>query len=137
MQLDPRVVLKRGIIKVADEDAQLQQVGVDLTLSEDVTILPGRCVNTSVAELFDMQDTFGLITIRSSYSRRGVFLSSGVYDPGFKGVGGVTLYNLSTETITLLKGTRIAQMIVFFAKPAKEYDGHYNHNHNIKSKLER
>ena len=107
-----------------------------LVLRESIELCPHCFINVEVNENFDMQDTFGLIRIRSSLSRRGIFLSSGIYDPGFKGVGGVTLYNFSDDTINIAKYTRIGQMIVFQANSAKKYNGFYNQNKTIKSQYE-
>ena len=136
MQLNPNEVIKRGIVTgLIDVDKQVQQVGIDLTLREKTVILQGEYVNVQVNEKFDMQNTFGLIRVRSSLSRMGVFISSGVYDPGFKGPGGVSMYNMSDDPIVLQENERIAQIIVFTADAASEYDGHYNHTDKIESKI--
>jgi len=131
--MNPKEVIKQKII-IPTDNTQIQQVGVDLTLRNSIELEPHSFINTELAEQFNMKDYFGFLVIRSSYSRKGIFISSGVYDPGFKGVGGISLYNMSDETIKIDAGTRICQIIVFKANSASDYDGHYNHNNSIESK---
>jgi len=135
--LNPKEVIKRKIItNIQNEEEQVQQVGIDLTIKEAVTIQPKGFVNIQFNEVFDMQDTFSITNVRSSFSRKGIFTTSGIYDPGFSGVGGVSIYNLGDKEVTIEKGTRVCQMIVFEADAAKQYNGHYNQSGEIKSKME-
>lgn len=131
--LSPDEVVERGIIRFAGKD-QIQQVGIDLTVKHDTEIPAGGFSNIEVAEQFDMQDCFGIINIRSSYSRIGLFCSSGIYDPGFNGIGGLTIYNFGDKRF-LKAGMRIAQMLVFSGAYSSQYEGHYNSNKSIDSKL--
>lgn len=136
MQVNPNEVMRRGIISnIFNQEEQVQQNGIDLTIGESVTVPSKGYVNIAVREKFDMQDCFGIIVIRSSLSRKGIFCSSGVFDSGFSGVGGLSLYNLSDQPISLTPGSRIAQMIIFQGDAAKQYDGFYNHNKTIQSKM--
>lgn len=135
MQVNPNEVVKRGIIaNIKNPDKQVQMNGIDLTISESVTLLPKSFVNVSVNEKFNMIDVFGIINIRSSFSRKGIFSTSGIYDDGFNGIGGVSLYNLSDTEIKIDKDTRIAQMIVFKSDAGKKYEGIYNTKKTITSK---
>lgn len=135
VQINPKEVIKRKIISnIRNEEEQLQQVGIDLTIVEDVTIQSQSFVNVLVNEKFDMQDTFGIIQIRSSLSRKGIFLTSGIYDPGFNGIGGVSIYNMSDKPFIIEKGFRIGQIVIFKADAASQYIGHYNKSDSIESK---
>lgn len=143
MQINPNEVLNRKIIYSTNNDiitnnqekeCQLQQVGIDLRLKENLVLDPHSYKNIEIYEKFDMQDTFGLLIIRSSLSRRGIFMSSGVFDPGFKGIGGVTLYNFQNDFIKLPALFRFCQIICFEANYASIYEGHYNRNNSIESK---
>lgn len=133
MQLSPKEVLKEKIITNVKKE-QIQQVGIDLTIAEDISIQHGRCANVAFEQKFDMKKTFGIIIQRSSFSRDGIFLTSGVYDPGFNGVGGCTIYNMSGKAIAIQKGMRVGQMVVFKANYAKSYNGFYNSSDSITSK---
>jgi len=130
--LSPREVLDRGIVKFVSPD-QIQQVGIDLTLKNDVEIPAHGFANVEVEQAFDMNDCFGLINIRSSFSRIGLFCSSGVYDPGFNGTGGLTIYNFGDKRF-LQAGMRIAQILIFSGAFNSKYNGYYNQNKSIKSK---
>ena len=135
MQINPMIVMSKGIIKkVTDE--HIQQVGIDLSIAKTIQILPKSFANVAVEQEFNMQDCFGIVTQRSSYSRKGIFVTSGVYDTGFIGQGGFTIYNMTNDLIQLDAGTRVAQMIVYEANPASKYDGHYNDSESIDSKPE-
>jgi deoxycytidine triphosphate deaminase len=139
MNVNPRIVIERGVISCRNGESipeeNVQQVGVDIRLLNGIVILPKGFINTEIYEKFDMQDTFGWPVIRSSFSRKGIFLSTGCYDPGFNGAGGCTIYNMTEETITIPAMTRFAQFVVFKANAAKNYDGHYNKTTNIESKI--
>jgi len=133
MQLNPKEIIEKKIL-IPSKYTKIQQVGIDLTIKDKIIIPAKGFVNVLVNEKFDMQNTFGLIVIRSSLSRQGIFCTSGVYDPGFNGVGGVSIYNLSEKQVELVKGFRIGQMICFEANPAKQYTGFYNKNQTHESK---
>ncbi len=84
MQVNPKEVIERAIISnVENPEEQIQQVGIDLTIKRDIHINMGSWVNLEFTEKFNMQDTFGLIRIRSSLARKGLILQSGIFDPGF------------------------------------------------------
>ena len=51
-----------------------------------------------------------------------------------KGKGGLTLYNMSDSAIMIEQGKRIAQMVIFKADAASQYDGHYNDSDSVESK---
>ncbi len=136
-QINPKQIIEQGIISnIANQSEQLQQVGIDLTIKEDVILYNGECKNVEFNEKFDMKDCFAIFNVRSSFSRQGVFVSTGIYDPGFKGTGGCTIYNMAAGRIELKKGERIGQMICFKADAASSYDGHYNKSNSIDSQYE-
>jgi len=140
MNINPNEVLKRGIItgidktlKEGDKEYQVAQVGIDLRINEDLTLLPLNGKNVEIMEKFCMQDTVGYLWIRSSLSRKLVWMSCGVFDPGFIGSGGISLYNFGQEPISIPKGFRICQIVVYPATFARSYSGFYNQNQTIKS----
>lgn len=135
-QINPNEVLQKGIIaNVALPESQVQQNGIDLTLAVDVELHPHEFINVGFNESFNMKDCYGIVNIRSSFSRKGIFSSSGIYDDGFAGIGGCSLYSFAKEPIKISKGTRIAQMLVFKSNAAKKYTGVYNTKKDINSKL--
>lgn len=66
-----------------------------------------------------------MLVIRSTFNRNGLFLTSGLYDSGFKGHIGFVLHNPSTSKI--YTGTRIGQIIFVESASAGVYAGGYNH----------
>lgn len=65
------------------------------------------------------------LIIRSTLNRNGVFLTSGLYDSGFKGNIGFMLHNV-LGTSYLGKGTRVGQIEFYKSDSAGLYAGGYN-----------
>lgn len=69
-----------------------------------------------------------LLIIRSSLNRNGMFLTSGLYDSGFKGHIGFYLHNNAKTPAAIAKGTRVGQIMFVRSESASMYSGHYNHD---------
>jgi len=86
------------------------------TLAELVTKVPDdydivRRVGTGVA--VGLPDSHvGLFRDRSSIGSRGIIVTGGVIDPSYRGETLVCLLNLLPFRVTILKGDKIAQMLV-------------------------
>ena len=123
MQINPQAILDENILKPC-EYTKCQQVGIDLSTSEEVEIEHGKSVNILLnEEVYLPGDIFMIFQQRSTYSRMGVFITTGVYDPGFEGACGCTIYNLSGSTILIPANERIGQALFFKADAASTYDG--------------
>ena len=68
-----------------------------------------------------------MLIIRSTFNRNGLFLTSGLYDSGFKGHLGFILHNRVPGTAKIAKGTRIGQVIFVASESAGMYAGGWNH----------
>lgn len=68
----------------------------------------------------------GFLISRSSLNRNGVFVLSGLYDAGFHGYVGGTLYNISGK-IRMKMLTRVCQLVMAKAETVSTYKGKYNH----------
>jgi len=68
---------------------------------------------------------------RSSILRCGGIITSGVYDPGFETdeMGAVLI---ATRPITIEKGARVAQIIIFDNMAAELYDGQWQGTKDVK-----
>lgn len=64
---------------------------------------------------------------RSTFARNGVFILSGLYDSGFQGNVGFTIYTIGGP-INVEKGTRIGQIAFLPADNAGMYAGGYNND---------
>lgn len=67
------------------------------------------------------------LIIRSTFNRNGMFLTSGLYDSGYKGHVGFGLHNNSIGVSKIQQGTRIGQIIFIKSDNAGVYSGGYNH----------
>lgn len=129
MQINPNQIIAESVIELS-QYSQVQQVGIDLTLSEDVVIAHGRGYNVLLNEKLHLpKDVFATFTHRSTYNRKCVLITGSIYDPGYEGQIGCTIYNLSGETIAIAKNERVGQMVFFEANAASEYKGQYNREH--------
>ena len=125
MIINPKKILENGHI-IPAEGTKCQQCGVDVTLKNNIIVEPHGFLNIEIAEKISVPaNAAAMLYVRSSLSRKGIFISSGVYDPGFSGASGCTIYNMGNETLVMEAGDRIAQMVFFECDPASQYDGKY------------
>lgn len=68
---------------------------------------------------------------RSSILRCGAIITSGVYDPGFE-VDEMGAVLIATQPITIEKGARVAQIIIFDNNEADAYDGQWQGTKDVK-----
>ena len=75
-------------------------------------------------------DLAATLRCRSSYGRRGVILTGGFVDPGFRGQLTLSLINMGPEEVHLSKGDRVVQMILHQVCAGGElYEGRYQDSH--------
>ena len=93
---------------------------------EELILESGKCKNILLNEQIELPANLcGELKIRSTYSRQGIFLSSGFWDSGFKGTLGCTLYNMSDKIIIIPQNERICQFVCLEAESASLYNGKY------------
>ena len=89
-------------------------LGYDLYSIETVTIKPNskpKTIKTGIA--IEMPEGYGFfVKDKSSLGGRGLNVLAGVIDNGYRGEIFIKMVNLSDHPITLLKGSKIAQMII-------------------------
>lgn len=68
---------------------------------------------------------------RSSILRCGGIITSGVYDPGFE-VDEMGAVLIATQPITIEKGARVAQIIIFDNSEAELYNGQWQGTKDVK-----
>lgn len=66
------------------------------------------------------------LIVRSTFNRNGMFITSGLYDSGFKGHVGFVLHNMIGQA-AVPKGTRVGQIIFVSSENAGVYAGGWNH----------
>lgn len=67
-----------------------------------------------------------LLIVRSTFNRAGLFVTSGLYDSGFKGNIGAALHNNGFTNASVGKGTRVGQIIFVASDSVGSYAGGYN-----------
>jgi deoxycytidine triphosphate deaminase len=128
-QINPEEIINKGVLGIS-LFSKIQQIGVDLTIAETTIIPQGKAVNVLLNEIIHLpEDIFATFTHRSTYNRQGILITGSIYDPGYEGVIGCTIYNLSGNEITIIKNERIGQMVFFKAEAASKYNGQFQREH--------
>lgn len=123
-QINPQRVLDEKIV-IPCEFTKVQQIGIDLSIPGEITLKTGESINIYLNETIKLPiDMFATFHQRSTYSRKGVFVTTGIYDPAYEGSLGCTIYNLG-PIVTIPKNERIGQLVVFKADAASAYQGQY------------
>ena len=125
MNVNPKDVKEFRFVEFA-KNTQVQQVGIDLTIAETVELEHCKHKLVRVNEVIRVpHDLFALIFSRSTFNRQGVLITATVFEPGWKGIPVLSIFNFSGSRFTIPKDTRIAQIIFFKANPASVYNGQY------------
>lgn len=87
--------------------------GWDLFTSEECTIQPGETKDVHTGVRIQMPPyLFARITGRSSSLRKHkLLINEGIIDRGYTGELFVCVHNLGTESVTIKKGDRVAQIL--------------------------
>jgi dUTP pyrophosphatase len=86
-------------------------LAADLYAVESVSVAAGATLPVSTGVALEFPATHGaLVEDRSGLAVRGVTTLAGVIDPGYRGEIKVVLTNLSTATVEIKAGDRIAQL---------------------------
>ena len=93
--------------------AHAGDAGLDLFSTHEVKLSPGEPIRVMTGIAAAIPSGYvGLICDRSSLGAKGIRTLGGVVDAGYRGEIQVILINLRTESLTLGKGDKIAQMLV-------------------------
>ena len=123
--VNPKYIFDKKHIKDALEE-NIQQNGIDIRVEKGFTLQPKSFKNILCIEsIFVPDNMMAIFHVRSSYSRKGVFLTSGVWDSGFQGRLGCSMYNMAGTSITIPDGERIGQVYFIYADSASLYNGQY------------
>lgn len=104
-----------------------QPASYDLRIAEDTELIPGTCALAHSLEWVELPaDLAATLRTRSSYGRKGVLVTAGFVDPGFRGQLTLGLVVLGSEPVVLQKYDRVVQMIIHQVIGAERlYDGRY------------
>lgn len=88
------------------------------------TLEPGHYEIIMENEVDVAEGEAGFVITRSTLNRNGVFLTSGLYDSGYRGVMAGVMH-VSCGMFTIQRGTRVGQYLSFTAESLHKYDGDY------------
>jgi dCTP deaminase len=135
MILSSREIIRRlgdksrdGVLVIRPYGSECQQpASYDLRVAEDTVLKPGFCTLAHTLEWVELPaDLAATIRTRSSYGRRGVLVTAGFVDPGFRGQLTLGLVNMGQETVHLKMNDRIVQLILHQVLEADQtYEGRY------------
>lgn len=87
-------------------------------------LIPGTYEIVMENEIEIGEGEAGWVITRSTLNRNGVFITSGLYDSGYKGVMAGALHVVSGP-MKIKRGTRVGQFLLFKSETLKLYDGDY------------
>lgn len=96
-------------------------------LRQNLVIPVGWFVLVSTIEKVRIpNNVMGIVHDKSSWARRGIAVQNTVLEPGWRGHVTLEISNHSHETITLIRGMAIAQVVFHYIdRNVKGYDGKY------------
>ena len=110
-----------------DNRIHAETLNLDYTPNGFYNLSAGKAYRVVYREVIRIPNTcVGLIIVRSSLQRNGVWLSTALWDSGYEGRGSGTLFCFSN--LQLHKDFAIGQLILMDAdKPDTMYQGNYQH----------
>ena len=120
------------IIKPYSEESQ-QPASYDLRASDPSIIRMGTLTLIASKEWVELpSDIAATLRCRSSFARRGVFISGGFVDPGFRGHLTLCLFNCGGEDVSVKEGERVIQMVFHEVDgTGPGYSGQYQDSHGV------
>ena len=129
-----RDAIRQGEVKIAPRISKLNPAGVDLRIDRDITLASHTQSLVASLERVELSNNLlGILHLRSSLAREGLFASLALVDPGFRGQLTVSLYNAGDSPVLLKHGERFIQLSLFrLSKPAtRNYTGRYQDSQGV------
>ena len=126
--------IKTGDLRIVPRGFKVNPAGVDLRVDRNLTLGPKRQSLAASIERIELSEGLvGLLHLRSSLAREGLFASFALVDPGFRGQLTVSLYNAGDSAVNLAKGERFIQLsVIRLGKPAiNKYAGRYQNSNGV------
>lgn len=122
----------RLVIRPYGNECQ-QPASYDLRVAEETILHPASCTLTHSLEWIELPaDLAATIRTRSSYGRRGILVTAGFVDPGFRGQLTLGLVNMGGDAVRLEKHDRVVQMILHEVQGGEQrYAGRYQDSSGV------
>jgi len=124
---------KRLIIEPFEQSC-LNAAGYDLRSHADLSLEPGEQGLAATLERVELhRGLLGLLHLRSSLAREGLFGSLALVDPGFRGQLTISLLNGSRKRVQLRAGERFVQLalVKLGRMAARKYEGRYQDSRGV------
>lgn len=120
------------IIRPYSEECQ-QPASYDLRIADTTLLSRGVCTLVSSLEWIQLPvDLAATIRCRSSFGRKGILITGGFVDPGFRGQLTLCLTNLGSTEIVLNQNDRVVQLILQeVSSGVRRYEGRYQDSTGI------
>jgi len=118
------------------EPTCLNPAGYDLRLSATVVLGPAENRLVATMERVELgRGMVGMLHIRSSLAREGIFASLALVDPGFRGQLTISLFNSGRNGVRLKGGERFVQLTLLNLgkQAATKYEGRYQDSSGVVS----
>lgn len=124
-----RELVRSGEVKIDPfDDSNLQPAGYDLRAAQDVVMESGEQRLLATGETVELSSSvLGVLHLKSSLAREGLFASLALVDPGFQGQLTVSLFNAGKDTLKIESGEPFLQLtlIQLSSSPERSYSGKY------------
>jgi deoxycytidine triphosphate deaminase len=110
------------------DDSKLQPAGYDLRSAEEIILRPKEQRLGATLEHIKLSPSLlGILHLKSSFVREGIFASLALVDPGFIGQLTVSLLNAGDEVVEIERGEPFLQLtfIRLTSKAQRPYAGKY------------
>lgn len=107
---------------------ELQDVPAQNSRGENVWTLDGQSVYDGTSNVYVEvpPNVAAILFTRSTFARNGILIASGLYDSGYRGQIGFTIYTHGGP-VDIEPGTRIGQVAFIHSESAGMYAGGWNH----------
>src|SRR5712692_5906433 len=129
-----RKAARKGEFKASPRFSKINPAGLDLRVDRNLIITPHKQTLVASLERIELSPNLvGILHIRSSLAREGLFASLALVDPGFRGQLTVSLYNAGDSAVNLARGERFIQLsLLRLGKPAiNKYAGRYQNSTGV------
>jgi len=127
--------IKNGLVSIDPfEESNLTPAGYDLRAAQEVVLNSGEQRLAATLERVELApDLLGVLHLRSSFTREGLFASLAVVDPGFRGQLTVSLLNVGRKPLKIGCGEPFLQLTIIQLSEGVErsYSGKYQESFGV------
>lgn len=122
-------VLKKGVKVMLD--GREYESEYDTQYKDHFFCIPGHSSVDGMSDFYvELPEGVACLPMvaRSTLNRNGMFITSGLYDSGFKGHIGFAIHNVRNDPSYIGVGTRVGQIVFVKSDSAGMYAGGWNHD---------